>query len=363
MLSCGIVGLPMTGKTTVYNLLTKNEAETSAFFTGKTSTNIGIANIPDKRLEYLSSIFEPKKTVYADLQVVDIAGLVKGSSSGAGVGNSFIEDIRQTDALIHVIRAFNDPDIPHSDNSINPMRDVETIDMELLFADLDFVEKRIDRISKGKKITPEQKSELEVLKKLALELNEGKPYYQIELSKEEKELMQNYTFLTNKPMILVVNVDEEQLIEGTYEGKSDLEQFAKERNMPLLMLSAKIEVEISALDKDDQAEFMQDLNISESGVFRLARTVYGLLNLISFFTVGKDECRAWTISNGLNAAQAAGKIHSDLERGFIRAETVSYQDFVDCGSIAVAKEKGLWRLEGRNYIVLDGDIISVRFNV
>ncbi len=364
MLSCGIVGLPMTGKTTVFNLLTDSEADISDFFSGKTSTNKGIANIPDGRIDYLSSVFKPKKTTYAQLEVVDIAGLVRGSSSGAGVGNSFVEDIRHVDALIHVVRAFQDEDIPHVDDDINPLRDLETIDLELLFADLDFVEKRIERITTSKKkITAEQREELEVLRKIAAHLEDEKPFYQLELASEEQTLIQGYTFLTDKPMILVVNVDEEQLMEGTFPGEDQLVNFAQQRGIPLVVLSAKIEAEIAVLEADDQMEFMRDLGIQLPGVVRLAQRMYELLNLISFFTVGEDEVRAWTITRGLNAQKAAGKIHSDLERGFIRAETVGYQDFLDCGSIAATKEKGLWHLEGKTYIVQDGDILNIRFNV
>ncbi len=363
MLSCGIVGLPMTGKTTVYNLLTNSGAEVSAFFSGKTTTNTGVADIPDKRVDYLAAVFQPEKTIHAQLEIVDIAGLVRGSSTGAGIGNSFVEDIRHVDALIHVVRAFTDQDIAHADQNIDPMRDVETIDMELLLADLEFVEKRIERINNAKKKTSEQQAELIVLKKIALELEDGKPFYQIDLTAMEQSHLQSYTFLTDKPLILVVNIDENQLIDGNFKGQSDLQKFAADRDIPLLILSAKIEAEIAALEPADQMEFMKDYQISESGVFRLARTVYGLLKLISFFTVGKDEVRAWTIKKGLTASQAAGKIHSDLERGFIRAETVGYDDFIACGSIAKAKDQGLWRLEGRNYPVQDGDIISVRFNV
>jgi hypothetical protein len=354
----------MTGKTTLFNLLTERKEDTSKFFSGKTKTNKGVAKIPDKRVDVLIDQYKPKKETYATLEVVDIAGLVKGSSSGAGVGNSFIEDIRFSDALIHVVRAFNNEDIPHADDTINPMRDIETVNLELLFADLEFVEKRISRIESSKKVTPEQKDELEVLKYLAQELEDEKPFYQISLSDEQFEIIKPYRFLTNIPMIIVVNIDDEQLESNDYLQKSEISEYAKDKDIALIEISLQTEIEISELDDDTQKEFLLELGIDEPGVNIVARTMYNVLDQISFFTVGEDEVRAWTIQNGLNAQQAAGKIHSDLERGFIRAETVSYDDFATANySMNKSKDLGLWRLEGKTYIVKDGDILNIRFNV
>lgn len=363
MLSCGIIGLPMVGKTTLYNLLTRAEAKTSQFFSGKTETNVGIAAVPDHRIDRLAEIYQPKKKVYAQLEVIDVAGLVRGSSQGEGVGNQFIEDVRQADALVHVIRAFNDESIPHVDGSINPMRDLETVNVELLFADLAFVEKRIHRIKDSKKVRSEQQEELAVLEKVYQHLEAEQPFYQIDLSENERVLLQNYTFLTDKPIILVVNVDEEQYQAQDYPGRAELEQYASERNMPVLMLSTQLEAEIAQLDEEERKLFLEELGITQPGITKLARAMYERLGLISFFTVGQDEVRAWTIRKGLTAKQAAGKIHSDLERGFIRAETVAYKDFIEAGSMAEAKARGVWRLEGKDYIVQDGDILTIRFNV
>jgi len=363
MLSCGLIGLPMVGKTTLFNLLTGSQAELSRYFSGKTETNTGIADIPDARIDHLSNIFEPEKTTYAQADVTDVVGLVRGASQGQGVGNQFIEDIRKVDAFVHVVHAFNDNDVLHVDDTIDPMRDVETIDLELLCADLGFVEKRIERITSTKKPRPEQKEELVVLEKVAAHLEREQPLAQLGLNEEERLLLQPYTWVTETPMILVVNVDEEQYAANTYPGKEHLEQYAKERNVPLLVLSAQMEAEIAQLDSEDRAGFLEELGIDTPGIVRLGQIMYRLLGLISFFTVGKDEVRAWTIADGLNAKTAAGKIHSDLERGFIRAETVSYADFTQAGSMADAKQRGTLRLEGKEYTVKDGDILNIRFSV
>ncbi|MFP4457355.1 MAG: redox-regulated ATPase YchF [Clostridia bacterium] len=364
MLSSGIVGLPMTGKTTLFNLLTKRNEDTSKFFSGKTKTNKGVAEIPDKRVDKLIEVYNPKRGTYATLEVVDVAGLVRGASSGAGVGNNFIEDVRSSDALIHVVRAFNNKDIPHIEESINPMRDIETVNMELLFSDLEFVEKRMERIKDSKKVTEEQKEELIVLEYIYNELSDEIPYYQIEFNEEQERIMKPYKFLTNIPMILVINLDDDQLQNKSYDQREKIIEYAKNKDMRVIETSLQTEIEISQLDKESQQDFLDDLGIDEPGVNLVAKAMYNILNLISFFTVGEDEVRAWTIKKGLNAQQAAGKIHSDLERGFIRAETVSYEDFKNANySMTTAKEMGVWRLEGKGYIVKDGDILNIRFNV
>ncbi len=364
MLSCGVIGLPMTGKTTLFNLLTKRSEDTSKYFSGKTKTNKGIAEIPDKRVSKLIEEYNPKKGTFATLEVVDVAGLVKGASSGAGVGNNFIEDVRSSDALIHVVRAFKNEDIPHVQESIDPMRDIETINMELLFSDLEFVEKRIVRINASKKITDEQKDELKVLKYIYSNLEKEIPFYQIEMDDEQNKIMKPYKFLTDIPIILVINLDDEQLENKNYLQRDKILKYAEEKDMQMIETSIQTEIEISQLDENNQQEFLDELGIEEPGVNLVAKAMYDILDLISFFTVGEDEVRAWTIKNGLNAQQAAGKIHSDLERGFIRAETVSYEDFKKADfSMSNAKDMGLWRLEGKKYIVKDGDILNIRFNV
>ncbi|MFZ5642249.1 MAG: redox-regulated ATPase YchF [Bacillota bacterium] len=363
MLSAGLIGLPIVGKTTVYNLVTNAGAETSKFLTGKSETNISMADVADRRVDFLSNMYKPKKTIFAQVKFSDVPGLVRGASQGQGVGNAFLDGIRQTDLLVHVIRAFENPEILHVDGSISPLRDVETIDLELLLADMDFVEKRIQRIEAGKKIKKENLDELAVMKKLLAGLEKEIPVSKQDLQEEERQILVNYSFFTDKPMILVVNTDENQLRSGDYPGKSSLVDLAAKRGIGLIEVCGQMEMEISQLPDEDREIFMEDLGVEELGAERLTRAVYETLGLISFFTVGEDEVKAWTIEKGTDAKRAAGKIHSDIERGFIRAEVVGYNDLVELGSMAKVKEKGLARLEGKEYIVQDGDIINFRFNV
>ncbi|NLC76034.1 MAG: redox-regulated ATPase YchF [Clostridia bacterium] len=362
-LSCGIIGLPTVGKTTLFNLLTKAGLETSGFMTGKTSTHTQLAQIPDERIDYLAQMYKPKKTTYATLEVTDVPGLVRGASQGMGSGNEFLAAVQEVDALIHVVRAFNNDNVLHVEGSINLLRDLETVNLELLFADLQLIEKRITRINQGKKKTKEHQLELSALEKLQVAFEEEKPLSQIELTDDEKQSLKHIRFLTEKPMILVVNVDEAQLTDKDYPQRQAVLDYAQEKGLPLLEVCLQAEVEIEELGPEDRAMFLEDLGIEEPGIKRIARTVYERLGLISFLTAGEDEVRAWTITKGLTAKQAAGKIHSDIERGFIRAETVSFNDLVQCGSMAKVKEKGLARLEGKDYIVQDGDIFNFRFNV
>lgn len=359
----GIVGLPMVGKTTIFNLVTNAGVETSGYLTGKTETNVGMAKVPDKRIDYLSDMYKPKKTTYAQIQFSDVPGLVRGSSQGKGVGNRFLDSIRKSDLLVHVVRAFENPGVPHSDGSIDPLRDVETIDMELLLADLDLVEKRIERIKGGKKVKKEAAAELEVLQKLLEALENEVPLHRVELSEKEREMLQNYSFFSEKPVILVVNTDERQFKAGEYPHKQELEALAAEKGIKLIEVCGQLEMEIAQLPEEDRDIFMEDLGITESGIDRLARAAYDQLGLISFFTVGEDEVKAWTIKKGTDARKAAGKIHTDMERGFIRAEVIHFDDLKECGSMAAAREKGLVRLEGKDYVVKDGDILNIRFNV
>jgi GTP-binding protein YchF len=327
------------------------------------ASNAGSAKVPDHRIDFLSKMYNPKKTTYAMIDFADVPGLVSGSSTGKGVGNQFLEDIRKVDALVHIIRAFENTDVLHVEGSIDPMRDIETVNLELLFADLGIIDNRITRIQTGKKVTKENLAELEVLKKCKQGLENGLLIHQINLSEEEKELLKTFSFLSEKPMILVINVDENSLKSGIFPQKEEIRKYAKERNVPVIEVCAKAEMEISELEEEDRLMFMEELGIKRSGIDVLASTTYDYQGLISFLTAGEDEVRAWTIRKGTDARKAAGKIHSDIERGFIRAEVVKFKDIEELGSMAKAKEKGLYRLEGKEYIVHDGDIINFRFNV
>lgn len=362
-LTCGLIGLPTVGKTTFFNLLTHANAETLNFFSGKTEANVGVATIPDERVEYLSKLYRPKKTTFAQLEVTDVVGLVRGASEGKGAGNTFLARIRNVDALVHILRVFKNDEVLHVEGSIDPLRDLETVNLELWLADLEMVEKRIERIKTGKKIKAENQAELAVLEKLKAGLEADKGIHQLDLSEEESRLVRHFAFLTEKPMILVVNLDEDQLMGGSYPQKEALYDYAEQQGLPLLEICAKTEIEISQLSQEDQTVFMAELGITEPGINRLARAMYQSLGLISFFTVGEDEVKAWTINRGTDAKRAAGKIHSDIERGFIRAEVVRFSDLQELSSMAKVKEKGLFRLEGKDYVVEDGDIINFRFNV
>lgn len=359
----GIVGLPMVGKTTIFNLLTGADIETSGYLTGKADTNMAMAKVPDTRVDYLSEMYQPKKTTYARVQFSDLPGLVRGSSQGKGVGNRFLDAIRNSDLLVHVVRAFRDTNVPHADGDISPLRDVETIYAELLLADLDLVEKRIKRIKEGKKIKKDTAAKLEILAKLQDNLYNEVPVNRDELSEQEREMLQAYSFLSEKPLIIVVNTDEEQFRAGDYPRKEEMKALAVEKNTRIIEVCGQVEMEIVQLPQEDRVLFMEDLGVKESGIDRLVRAAYDYLGLISFFTVGGDEVKAWTVKKDIAAVKAAGKIHSDLERGFIRAEVVHYDDLEQSGSMAAAREKGLVRLEGKDYIVKDGDIMNIRFNV
>jgi GTP-binding protein YchF len=358
----GLVGLPTVGKTTFFNLLTNAGIETSAFISGKVSANFSLAKIPDERVDFLAKIYKPKKTTYAQIEVTDVPGLVSGASEGMGAGNQFLSSIRKVDCLVHIVRAYRDDNIIHVEGSIDIIRDIETIATELLLADLQLVETRIERINTGKKITKELAAEKEVLQKLQENLGNEVGLANIELTQEEKEIISHLDFLTDKPVIIVVNVDEEQLVEG-YKNRDEILSYCKQKNLSVFEVCAKAEVEISELDEEDRLEFMKELNIKQSGVELLAKAIYDTLGLISFLTAGEDEVKAWTIRKNTIAKRAAGKIHSDIERGFIRAEVISFDDFKEYGNMARAKEAGKVRLEGKDYIVQDGDIINFRFNV
>ncbi len=363
MLSAGLIGLPMAGKTTIFNLVTGAGAETSKFPAGKSDTNVSMATVPDRRLDFLAGLYRPRRAVYAQVKFSDVPGLARGVSPGKGGGNAFLDGIRPADLLVHVVRAFDNPAVIHVEGSVNPPRDVETVDLELILADMDFVEKRIQRIEGGKKIKKENLAELNVMRKCLAMLEKEIPASRFNLDPEEREVIKNYSFFTNKPVILVVNTDEGQFRRGDYPGKGELQGLAEKKGIRLIEVCGLMEVEISQLSPGDRGLFMADLGIGELGVERLARAAFDALGLISFFTIGDDEVRAWTIEKGTSARRAAGKVHSDMERGFIRAETVKFSDLKELGSMARVREKGLARLEGRDYVVRDGDIINFRFNV
>lgn len=363
MPSCGIIGLPMVGKTTVFNLLTGSRVQTSNFFSGKTESNVGMARVPDRRIDFLSALYKPRKTTYAQLELIDVPGLVRGASEGQGIGNTFLDGIRKMDALIHVVRAFETGDVEHVEGGVNPLRDVQTVAYELLMADIEFVDKRLSRLKEGKKRNAQTDEEIALLSRILEHLEAEKPFSTILLTEDERRSLVNYTFLTDKTVILVVNLDDDQFRTKNYPGRQALHAYASEQMLALVEISANTEMEISELSGEDREMFFADLGISEPGIDRIAQAAYKVLGLISFFTVGEDEVRAWTIRQGSTAKQAAGKIHSDLERGFIRAEVMQYRHIEALGSAAKLKEKGLTSLEGKDYIVEDGDILNIRFNV
>lgn len=355
-LICGLIGLPLVGKTTLFNLLTWSAAETSAF-AGRTKTNVGIAPIPDPRLDFLASLYHPRKITPATLEVIDVPGFTPGA------GAAFLTAVRNVDALIHVVRAFRKETVPHVEGSLNPVRDLDIVNAELLLADLQLVETRLERIAASKKIKGEMLAEQVALRRCQEALEAEKPLSEAYLTDEEWQALRHIEFLTTKPMIIVVNIDEEQLQQGRYEGKEEVEAYAETKGIPVLSLCAKLEVEIASLEPADREAFLKEMGIREPGIHRLARAIYRRLGLISFLTAGEDEVRAWTIRKGTRAKEAAGKVHSDMERGFIRAEVVRFEDLQALGTMVKVREKGLVRLEGKDYMVSDGDIINFRFNV
>jgi len=359
----GLTGLPTVGKTTFFNLLTHSNLETSAFSSGKTEAHVGVAKIPDERVDFLSFVYKPKKTTHATMELIDLPGLVRGSSAGMGMGNRFLESVRRVDALVQIVRAFKKEDVAHVEGEVNPLRDIDTINAELLLADLGIIETRIDRIEGSKKINSDTREELKVLKKCMAALEEELPINSLDLSDDEREHLKTFNFLSVKPIMLVINIDEDQLASGEYPQKEELYEYSREKGMPIMEVCAQMEVEIDRLEEEDKKLFMEEVGITQPGIERLAMTTYGYFGLISFLTTGEDEVKAWTIKKGTTAHRAAGKIHSDIERGFIRAEVVKYDHFKELGSMPKIKEKGLYRLEGKDYVVRDGDIINFRFNV
>ena len=360
----GIVGLPNVGKSTLFNSITNAGAECANYPFCTIEPNVGVVPVPDERLDKLTQMYKPEKTTHAIIEFVDIAGLVKGASKGEGLGNKFLSHIREVDAIAHVVRCFEDSNIVHVDGSIAPLRDIETINLELIFSDMEMVDKRLDSAKKRLKADKKAASEIEVLEKIKVALEQGKCARTVELTDEEKEQIKDLYLLTSKPVLYIANVSEEQIENAENdEMVKQVKEFAKTENAKVIPLCVKIEEELSSLEGKDKKEMLEALGFSESGLDKVVKTSYDLLGLMSFLTAGEPEVRAWTIKKGTKAPQAAGKIHSDIERGFIRAEVVSYDDLIREGSMLACKEKGLVRSEGKEYVMQDGDIVLFRFNV
>ena len=360
----GIVGLPNVGKSTLFNAITKAGAECANYPFCTIEPNVGIVAVPDERLEKLAEIYHPQKVTPAVIEFVDIAGLVKGASHGEGLGNKFLSHIREVDSIVEVVRCFEDTNIVHVDGSINPIRDIETINLELIFADMETVQKRIDNAKKKLKADKKYQLEVDTFEKISRTLESGKLARTVALNEEEAEITKDAFLLTMKPILYVANISENQL-ENVDEDENvkKVVEYAKAENAQVIPLCVKIEEELATLDGEEEKEMLEALGLQESGLDRVIKASYDLLGLMSFLTAGEPEVRAWTIKKGTKAPQAAGKIHSDIERGFIRAEIVSYNDLIKSGSIANAREKGLMRSEGKDYIMQDGDVVLFRFNV
>ena len=363
----GIVGLPNVGKSTLFNSLTKAGAESANYPFCTIDPNVGVVTVPDERLNVLGEMYHTKKIIPAAIEFVDIAGLVKGASKGEGLGNQFLANIREVDAIVHVVRCFEDSNIVHVDGSIDPLRDIETINLELIFSDLEILERRISKAVRAARNDKTIAKELALMERIKAHLEDGKMAKSFDdiNDEDEQQWLESYNLLTYKPVIFAANVAEDDLSDdgASNAGVQAVREYAKREDCEVFVVCAEIEQEIAELDDDEKSMFLEELGLKESGLEKLIKASYSLLGLISYLTAGEPEVRAWTIKKGTKAPQAAGKIHSDFERGFIRAEIVSYDDLMACGTYNAAKEKGLVRLEGKDYVVQDGDIILFRFNV
>ena len=363
----GIVGLPNVGKSTLFNSLTKAGAESANYPFCTIDPNVGVVTVPDERLNVLGEMYHTKKIIPAAIEFVDIAGLVKGASKGEGLGNQFLANIREVDAIVHVVRCFEDSNIVHVDGSIDPLRDIETINLELIFSDLEILERRISKAVRAARNDKTIAKELALMERIKAHLEDGKMAKSFDdiNDEDEQQWLESYNLLTYKPVIFAANVAEDDLADdgASNAGVQAVREYAKREDCEVFVVCAEIAQEIAELDDDEKSMFLEELGLKESGLEKLIKASYSLLGLISYLTAGEPEVRAWTIKKGTKAPQAAGKIHSDFERGFIRAEIVSYDDLMACGTYNAAKEKGLVRLEGKDYVVQDGDIILFRFNV
>ncbi|NLP29065.1 MAG: redox-regulated ATPase YchF [Clostridia bacterium] len=362
----GIVGLPNVGKSTLFNAITQAGAESANYPFCTIEPNVGVVAVPDKRLDVLEKIYNTKRKIHASIEFYDIAGLVKGASQGEGLGNKFLSHIREVASIVHVVRAFKDDNVVHVDGSVDPIRDIETINLELIFSDIEVLDRRMEKTVKLARSGDKQaKAELDLQERIKAHLEASKPVRTLEVNEDESEIIKGYFLLTSKPVLYVANISEDDLMSGNLENEfvKKIKEFASNEKSEVIVVCAKLEEELSTLDEEEKKELLADYGLEETGLDKLISSSYKLLGLMSFLTAGVQEVRAWTIKVGTKAPQAAGKIHSDIERGFIRAEIVSYDKLVECGSEAAAKEKGYYRLEGKDYIMQDGDVVNFRFNV
>lgn len=365
-MNLGIVGLPNVGKSTLFNAITKAGAESANYPFCTIEPNVGVVSVPDKRLDVLEKMYNTKRKVYTSVEFYDIAGLVKGASKGEGLGNKFLSHIREVSAIVHTVRCFEDENVVHVEGSVDPIRDIETINLELIFADLEVLERRMERSMKQVRSGDKKaKQEYELMERVKAHLEKNLPIRTMDFVEEEEELVKGLFMITSKPVLYACNISEDDMMSGKTNNEyvQKVRTYAEGENSEVVVVCAKLEEELSGLEDEEKAEMLEEYGLEESGLDKLIRASYKLLGLMSYLTAGVQEVRAWTIKAGTKAPQAAGKIHSDIERGFIRAEVVGYNDLLECGSEAAAKEKGLYRLEGKDYVMKDGDVVNFRFNV